>query len=88
MDKENGALGFARLSTNNPHFSHYLEWLLFTLFDADISSYELVFYPRYHLDQSYFLFQIHVLSRRMVVDTYHYYILVTYHPFNIHVFHA
>uniref|UniRef100_A0A0C9QVU0 TSA: Wollemia nobilis Ref_Wollemi_Transcript_5142_3834 transcribed RNA sequence n=1 Tax=Wollemia nobilis TaxID=56998 RepID=A0A0C9QVU0_9CONI len=37
-DKTKEALGLARLSANKPHFSHCLEWLLFTVFDADIYS--------------------------------------------------
>ena len=51
-------------------------------------SYELVFYPRYHLDQSSLLCQRPLLGRPMVMDTYQDYILVTYRPFDVHVFHA
>ncbi|XVE77175.1 hypothetical protein DITRI_Ditri13aG0040700 [Diplodiscus trichospermus] len=30
------ALRFAQISVEKPHFSHYLEWFLFTVFDAEI----------------------------------------------------
>nr|CAD1831458.1 unnamed protein product [Ananas comosus var. bracteatus] len=36
-DKKEDALRLACLSTEKPHFSHCLEWLLFTVFDAEIS---------------------------------------------------
>ncbi|KAL2511347.1 Quinoprotein amine dehydrogenase [Abeliophyllum distichum] len=36
-DKREEALRLAQLSAEKPHFSHCLEWLLFTVFDADIS---------------------------------------------------
>nr|GMC89508.1 RAB6A-GEF complex partner protein 1-like [Ipomoea batatas] len=35
--KEQEALRLAQLSAEKPHFSHYLEWLLFTVFEAEIS---------------------------------------------------
>lgn len=38
-DKIEEALRLANLSAEKPHFSHCLEWLLFTVFDADISRY-------------------------------------------------
>lgn len=50
--------------------------------------YELIFYPRYHLDQSSLLCRRPLLGRPMVMDTYQDYILVTYRPFDVHVFHA
>ncbi|CAH1447910.1 unnamed protein product [Lactuca virosa] len=37
-DKSEEALQLARLSEEKPHFSHCLEWLLFTVFEAEISS--------------------------------------------------
>ncbi|RZC56586.1 hypothetical protein C5167_015448 [Papaver somniferum] len=36
-NKNEEALRLARLSAEKPHFSHCLEWLLFTVFDAEIS---------------------------------------------------
>ncbi|XLR60696.1 hypothetical protein S83_011368, partial [Arachis hypogaea] len=36
-DKIEEALRLADLSAEKPHFSHCLEWLLFTVFKADIS---------------------------------------------------
>ncbi|KAI5411816.1 hypothetical protein KIW84_056766 [Lathyrus oleraceus] len=36
-DKIEEALRLAELSAEKPHFSHCLEWLLFTVFEADIS---------------------------------------------------
>lgn len=36
--KMDDALQLARLSAGRPHFSHCLEWLLFTVFDAAVSS--------------------------------------------------
>jgi hypothetical protein len=36
-DKNEEALLLAQLSAEKPHFSHCLEWLLFTVFDAEIS---------------------------------------------------
>lgn len=36
------ALRLAQLSAEKPHFSHCLEWLLFTVFDAEISRYVLL----------------------------------------------
>jgi len=38
-DKKEEALRLAQLSAEKPHFSHCLEWLLFTVFDAEISRY-------------------------------------------------
>ncbi|XLR23810.1 hypothetical protein S83_051710 [Arachis hypogaea] len=39
-DKIEEALRLADLSAEKPHFSHCLEWLLFTVFEADISRYK------------------------------------------------
>ncbi|KAJ7951173.1 Quinoprotein amine dehydrogenase, beta chain-like protein [Quillaja saponaria] len=36
-DKSQEAVRLAELSAEKPHFSHCLEWLLFTVFDAEIS---------------------------------------------------
>ncbi|XVF73146.1 hypothetical protein PTKIN_Ptkin12aG0178100 [Pterospermum kingtungense] len=51
------------------------------------SMYELLFYPRYHLDQSSLLFRKPLLAKPMVMDAYEDYILVTYRPFDVHIFH-
>jgi len=40
-DKNEEALLLAQLSAEKPHFSHCLEWLLFTVFDAEISRYPI-----------------------------------------------
>ncbi|CAL0303289.1 unnamed protein product [Lupinus luteus] len=50
-------------------------------------TYELLFYPRYHLDQSSLLCRKPLLAKPMVMDVYQDYILVTYMPFDIHIFH-
>uniref|UniRef100_A0A7N0UYN2 RIC1 C-terminal alpha solenoid region domain-containing protein n=1 Tax=Kalanchoe fedtschenkoi TaxID=63787 RepID=A0A7N0UYN2_KALFE len=53
---------------------------------ADSSStYELLFYPRYHLDQSSLLCRKTLLAKPMVMDVYQDYLLVTYRPFDVHV---
>jgi hypothetical protein len=41
-DKREEALRLAQLSAEKPHFSHCLEWLLFTVFDTEISRYFLI----------------------------------------------
>ncbi|KAG2258823.1 hypothetical protein Bca52824_078117 [Brassica carinata] len=51
-------------------------------------TYELLFYPRYHLDQSSLLCRKVLLGKPMVMDVYQDYILVSYHPFIIHVYHV
>lgn len=38
-DKREEALRLAQLSAEKPHFSHCLEWLLFTVFDTEITRY-------------------------------------------------
>lgn len=50
--------------------------------------YELLFYPRYHLDQSSLLCQKPLLAKPMVMDVYQDYLLVTYRPFDVHIFHV
>ncbi|KAL4562680.1 hypothetical protein LXL04_026710 [Taraxacum kok-saghyz] len=51
-------------------------------------TYELLFYPRYHLDQSSLLYQKPLLAKPLVMDVYNDYLLVTYHPFDVHIFHV
>ncbi|KAK7250793.1 hypothetical protein RIF29_33472 [Crotalaria pallida] len=51
-------------------------------------TYELLFYPRYHLDQSSLLCRKPLLAKPMVMDVYQDYILVTYMPFDVHIFHV
>lgn len=50
--------------------------------------YELLFYPRYHLDQSSLLCRKSLLTKPTVMDVYQDYILVTYRPFDVHIFHV
>ncbi|KAF8380184.1 hypothetical protein HHK36_027666 [Tetracentron sinense] len=52
------------------------------------NTYELLFYPRYHLDQSSLLCQKQLLGKPMVMDVFQDYILVTYRPFDVHIFHV
>ncbi|KAJ0598197.1 putative transcription factor WD40-like family [Helianthus annuus] len=52
------------------------------------NTYELLFYPRYHLDQSSLLYQKPLLAKPMVMDVYNDYLLVTYHPFDVHIYHV
>ncbi|CAL2241826.1 unnamed protein product [Prunus armeniaca] len=52
------------------------------------NTYELLFYPRYHLDQSSLLCRKPLLAKPMVMDVYQEYILVTYRPFDVHIFHV
>ncbi|KAD3069112.1 hypothetical protein E3N88_36992 [Mikania micrantha] len=52
------------------------------------NAYELLFYPRYHLDQSSLLYQKQLLAKPMVMDVYNDYLLVTYHPFDVHIYHV
>ncbi|KAL9228906.1 hypothetical protein vseg_004436 [Gypsophila vaccaria] len=51
-------------------------------------TYELLFYPRYHLDQSSLLCRRSLLTKPLVMDIYGDYILVMYHPFDVHIFHV
>ncbi|KAJ0110380.1 hypothetical protein Patl1_00487 [Pistacia atlantica] len=52
------------------------------------NAYELLFYPRYYLDQSSLLCRKPLLAKPMVMDVYQDYILVTYRPFDVHIFHV
>ncbi|XP_047307379.1 guanine nucleotide exchange factor subunit RIC1-like isoform X1 [Impatiens glandulifera] len=52
------------------------------------NTYELLFYPRYHLDQSSLLCRKPLLAKPMVMDVYQDYLLVTYRPFDVHIFHV
>ncbi|CAL9202367.1 unnamed protein product [Musa hybrid cultivar] len=52
------------------------------------NTYELLFYPRYHLDQSSLLYRKQLLGKPMVMDVFQDYILVTYRPFDVHIFHV
>ncbi|KAF9602571.1 hypothetical protein IFM89_029870 [Coptis chinensis] len=52
------------------------------------NTYELLFYPRYHLDQSSLLCRKPLLGKPIVMDAFEDYILVTYHPFDVHIFHV
>ncbi|KAJ6334841.1 hypothetical protein OIU78_011652 [Salix suchowensis] len=52
------------------------------------NTYELLFYPRYHLDQSSLLCRKPLLAKPMVMDVYKDHILVTYRPFDVHIFHV
>ncbi|XP_056160405.1 uncharacterized protein LOC115686994 isoform X2 [Syzygium oleosum] len=57
-------------------------------YDDSSNTYELLFYPRYHLDQSSLLCRKSLLTKPMVMDVYENYILVTYRPFDVHIFHV
>ncbi|XP_057499181.1 uncharacterized protein LOC130783508 isoform X2 [Actinidia eriantha] len=52
------------------------------------NTYELLFYPRYHLDQSSLLCRKPLLAKPMVMDVYEDYLLVTYRPLDVHIFHV
>ncbi|KAL8495177.1 hypothetical protein ACS0TY_019372 [Phlomoides rotata] len=52
------------------------------------NTYELLFYPRYHLDQSSLLCRKPLLTKPMVMDVYQDYLLVTYRPFDVHIYHV
>ncbi|KAJ3699104.1 hypothetical protein LUZ61_002809 [Rhynchospora tenuis] len=52
------------------------------------NTYELLFYPRYHLDQSSLLCRKTLLGRPIVMDVFQDYVLVTYNPFDVHIFHV
>lgn len=51
-------------------------------------TYELLFYPRYHLDQSSLLCRKQLVAKPMVMDVYQDYLLVTYRPLDVHIFHV
>ncbi|XP_019190491.1 PREDICTED: RAB6A-GEF complex partner protein 1-like isoform X2 [Ipomoea nil] len=57
-------------------------------YDGSSDTYELLFYPRYHLDQGSLLSRKPLLAKPMVMDVYQDYILVTYRPFDVHIFHV
>ncbi|XP_038995537.1 LOW QUALITY PROTEIN: guanine nucleotide exchange factor subunit RIC1-like [Hibiscus syriacus] len=61
--------------------------VVFNYIDSS-NMYELLFYPRYHLDQSSLLCRKPLLAKPMVMDVYEDYILVTYCPFDVHIFHV
>lgn len=48
----------------------------------------MLFYPRYHLDQSSLLGRKPLIAKPMVMDVYQEYLLVTYQPFDVHIFHV
>ncbi|AQK55982.1 Quinoprotein amine dehydrogenase beta chain-like [Zea mays] len=50
--------------------------------------YELLFFPRYHLDYSSLLYRKQLLGRPIVMDVFQDYILVTYSPFDVHIYHV
>ena len=50
--------------------------------------YELLFFPRYHLDYSSLLYRKPLLGRPIVMDVFQDYVLVTYSPFDVHIFHV
>ncbi|KAI3893694.1 hypothetical protein MKX03_032110 [Papaver bracteatum] len=50
--------------------------------------YELLFYPRYHLDQSSLLCRKTLLGKPIVMDVFEDYILVTYRPFDVQIFYV
>ncbi|XP_020080501.1 RAB6A-GEF complex partner protein 1-like [Ananas comosus] len=51
-------------------------------------TYELLFFPRYHLDHSSLLLRKTLLGKPMVMDVFQDYILVAYRPFDTHIFHV
>lgn len=57
-------------------------------YDDSSDGYELLFYPRYHLDQSSLLCRKPLLTKPMVMDVYLDYLLVTYLPFDVHIYHV
>ncbi|XP_051192132.1 uncharacterized protein [Lolium perenne] len=52
------------------------------------NTYELLFFPRYHLDHSSLLYRKPLLGRPIVMDVFQDYVLVTYSPFDVHIFHV
>ncbi|KAL0907352.1 hypothetical protein M5K25_021756 [Dendrobium thyrsiflorum] len=52
------------------------------------NTYELLFFPRYHLDQSSLLFRKPLLGKPIIMDVFQDYILITYRPFDVHIFHV
>ncbi|TQD73210.1 hypothetical protein C1H46_041265 [Malus baccata] len=63
-------------------------WRHYSGTKVSVQRYGLLFYPRYHLDQSSLLCRKPLLAKPMVMDFYKEYILVTYRPFDVHIFHV
>ncbi|KAL7203366.1 hypothetical protein ACSBR2_016624 [Camellia fascicularis] len=53
-----------------------------------ILRYELLFYPQYHLNQSSLLCRKPLFAKPVVMDVFQGYLLVTYRPFDVHIFHV
>lgn len=75
------------------HFSLSCVWLAIyhltiCLVHCICLRYELLFFPRYHLDHSSLLYRKPLLGRPIVMDVFQDYILVTYSPFDVHIFHV
>ncbi|GAB2291032.1 hypothetical protein Dimus_025288 [Dionaea muscipula] len=51
-------------------------------------TYELLFYPRFHLDESSLLCRKSLLAEPLAMDVYQDFILVAYRPFDVHIFHV
>ncbi|PKA65731.1 hypothetical protein AXF42_Ash013146 [Apostasia shenzhenica] len=52
------------------------------------NTYELLFFPRYHLDQSSLLCRKPLPGKPIIMDVFQDHLLVTYHPFDVHIFHV
>ncbi|KAL7233200.1 hypothetical protein ACSBR1_016934 [Camellia fascicularis] len=50
--------------------------------------YELLFYPQYHLNQSSLHCRKPLFAKPVVMDVFQGYLLVTYRPFDVHIFHV
>ncbi|MQL96937.1 hypothetical protein Taro_029627, partial [Colocasia esculenta] len=57
-------------------------------FIQESNMYELLFFPRYHLDQSSLLLRKSLVGKPVVMDVFDDYLLVTYRPFDVHIFHV
>ncbi|GMP43548.1 hypothetical protein CsSME_00012867 [Camellia sinensis var. sinensis] len=55
---------------------------------AGLHGYELLFYPQYHLNQSTLLCRKPLFAKPVVMDVFQGYLLVTYRPFDVHIFHV
>ncbi|CAL5331683.1 unnamed protein product [Camellia sinensis] len=53
-----------------------------------LTQYELLFYPQYHLNQSSLLCRKPLFAKPVVMDVFQSYLLVTYRPFDVHIFHV
>ncbi|KAL7233207.1 hypothetical protein ACSBR1_016941 [Camellia fascicularis] len=60
--------------------------VVWDLFFNDL--YELLFYPQYHLNQSSLLCRKPLFAKPVVMDVFQGYLLVTYRPFDVHIFHV